>query len=104
MGQNKSIVEVDTELSDLIDGFLSRRRAELVSIKEAIRTNNFSALKDIGHSLKGSAGGYGFHYIGEVASEIELAAQSKDIQKLNKCFADLEAHLNTLKVVFVNMD
>ncbi len=59
------------------DEFLTTRREELVSIKAALALGEFKTLKDFGHKWKGFCNPYGFQELGEMAIEMEEAAENR---------------------------
>ncbi len=96
----KITVLVDREIQDLVPTFLTNRRRDLGSLREALKSGNFDAMRIIGHNLKGVGGGYGFHEITNIGAAIEKAG--KDAQ--NEILADLIAryaeYLDAVEVEF----
>lgn len=70
----KKIVEVPSELEELIPGFLANRKNDLDELKKFIQNNDFEAIAKIAHKIKGSAGGYGFDEMTEIAGAMEKIA------------------------------
>jgi len=70
MTAEKIVVTIDSDLEDLIPGFLSNRRKELVSLKQANTEGKAETIRSIGHSLKGVGGGYGFDVLSEIGAEL----------------------------------
>lgn len=78
-GSHESIrIRVDPEIASLVPGFLNNRRQDVVSIHEAVNQGDFETARILGHSMKGSGGGYGFDGITEIGGEIETAAKRRD--------------------------
>lgn len=96
-----NIVNVDIDLEDLIPNFLNNRAVEIKSLKEAAITSDFETLKFLSHSIKGTAGGYGFDYMSLLAKEIELATTDKSFEKIEKLILELEQHFNNIKIIYV---
>ena len=84
-------VQISRELEDMVPGYLSNRRNDLLAISKALETNDIDAIRVIGHGMKGSGGGYGFSRITEIGADLERAAKENnlsDIQDLKRALAD----------------
>ncbi|SRR6056297_1207302 len=99
MEDNK--VYIDQDLEILIPGYLENREEDTVKIKKLISEKDFDKIRVIGHSMKGSGGGYGFDYITEIGREIETAAGNQKITKIEKLVDDLEKYLNDVKIEYI---
>ncbi|MGB1885236.1 MAG: Hpt domain-containing protein [Gammaproteobacteria bacterium] len=97
---DRIVVNVDSDLEDLIPGFMDNRRKDLVKLEEMIGARDFDALCKIGHSIKGVGGGYGFDAITDFGAVIEKAAESQDIAALGRCQAEYADYLARVDVVF----
>lgn len=85
------VVEVDSELRDILPGFLENRKKDISDLKNALAKNDFKTIEKIGHRVAGSSGGYGFYELGKIAKEMELnckAGKTNDIEKLLKDFEE----------------
>ncbi|MBF0510648.1 MAG: Hpt domain-containing protein, partial [Deltaproteobacteria bacterium] len=79
MGQKIDyVVKVNSILEDLIPEFISDYRNYISSMHQSLADGDFDTLKRIAHSIKGSAGSYGFIYLGELGLAIELASKKPD--------------------------
>lgn len=96
----KITVKVDPDLAELIPGYLENRRKDIQSIKESIGRDNFESIRLLGHSMKGSGGGYGFDYVSEVGKSIEEAAKKSDVESIETQIVNLGDYLSRLEVVF----
>ncbi|MDB5107365.1 MAG: putative cytosolic protein [Candidatus Binatus sp.] len=94
------VVEINEELSDLIPGFLSRKRIEINSILVAVANHDYSAIGQIAHRLKGEGGSYGFDAITEIGDSIEIAATSHDDKNLIVLANRLLRYLDNVDIVF----
>lgn len=97
----KIIVQVDQDLADLIPGYLSNRRADIVAINKALETKDMDTIRIIGHSLKGSGGGYGFETITDIGRIMEKAAKENCAEDISLQLTRLEDYLNHLEITFV---
>jgi HPt (histidine-containing phosphotransfer) domain-containing protein len=64
------------ELVRLVEAFVDDLPRRLASIERAMADANVHALKRLIHQLRGSAGGFGFAAITELAASIERAADA----------------------------
>lgn len=96
----KIIVHIDPDLEPLIPGYLANRRKDIVAIGEALENKNLDKIRIIGHSMKGSGGGYGFDDITDIGMMMEKAAKegrSDDIRIQTK---RLEDYLRRIEIVY----
>lgn len=98
--ENKIIIPVDVRFKEILPQFLERQKANIATLREAHRSSNFDSLIYIGHMMKGGCGGYGFFRLGELAGEVELAAQSKNRDLLNEKIALMEHHFSNVTIEF----
>ncbi len=87
MSENKAkiTVQVESELEELIPGFIRNRHHDISKIDEHLGKMDFDSIRQIGHTMKGNGAGYGFDEISEIGKEIESAAdghRSDDVKKL----------------------
>ena len=69
----------DEDILELIPKYLDRLHCELGKLQDAIPTRDYETLRDIGHKIKGSGGGYGFDYISEIGRKLEGFAKAQDL-------------------------
>ena len=100
MSNDKIIVNIDPDLEDLIPGFLTNRKEDVVKLKSALQENNLDELRSIGHSLKGVGGGYGFQDITEIGAQIENCAKSNNIGTIEELINKLVDYLDRVKIVY----
>ncbi|MBI5186478.1 MAG: Hpt domain-containing protein [Nitrospinae bacterium] len=96
----KIIVRVDPDIQDLIPDFLKMRRDDIKSIQSALLKNDLRTIEILGHSMKGSGGGYGFDRISEIGGVLEIAAKNDNKEGIRKQTADLSNYLDRVEVVF----
>jgi CheY-like chemotaxis protein len=58
--------------------YVANRSNELEALREALRSEDFEAIRVIGHNCKGTGKGYGFPELSEIGGELEKAARGKD--------------------------
>lgn len=93
-------VTIDSELSDLIPGFLENRRKDLLQINTFLETANFLEIKNIGHKLKGNAGGYGFDELSKIGARLEKAATDSNRESVYKAFLEIKNYLDSIEITY----
>ena len=96
----KIIVTVDSDLEDLIPGFLENRNQDIKSIFDALARDDYAAIAKLGHTMKGVGGGYGFDAITDIGRSIEQAAGDKNPQKIKASLNELSDYLERIEIVF----
>jgi len=91
---------VDTDLQELIPGYLVNREKDLLMYQQALEKDDFDSIALLGHSMKGSGGGYGFNDLSQIGRAIEKAAKSRDKESVRKSIIDLTAYLKKLEIVY----
>ncbi len=97
-----TVVYVDPDLEDLIPGFLAKKRKNVEEIQELLADNNPKSLDEIrrlGHSMKGSGGGYGFNEITRIGKDIEDAANNKDEKAIEGLSNTLSQYISAVKIL-----
>jgi len=98
----RPVVHIDPDIAALVPRFLNNRRKDTLEINRLLAEGNIEAIRIIGHSMAGSAGGYGFPEIGKIGKAIENAARDTDHRKIKECTAQLSAYLSTVTVISGN--
>ncbi|MDH5762520.1 MAG: Hpt domain-containing protein [Nitrospinota bacterium] len=97
---DKIRVRVDPDLQDLIPGYLENRARDLLKYQENLEKNDFDAIAILGHSMKGSGGGYGFNGLSNIGRAIEKAAKNNDKDSVQQSINDLTDYLNKLEILY----
>ncbi len=98
------VAHVDRSLEDLIPRYLERRRGDIQAIQGAIALGDLATVQSLGHSMKGSGGGYGFQEITRFGGEIEVAAVAGDGAAVLESVAALTGYLDGVQIEFVDED
>ena len=93
-------IHIDSDLQDLIPNYLENREKDLLVYQEALEKGNFDTIAILGHSMKGSGGGYGFNDLSSIGRAIENAAKNKDKESIRQSIIDLMDFLKKLEVVY----
>lgn len=93
-------VRIDSDLQDLIPDYLRNREKDLLVYQQALEKGNFDTIALLGHSMKGSGGGYGFNGLTSIGRAIEKAAKNKDKDSVRQSIVDLMDFLKKLEIVY----
>lgn len=93
-------VYIDSDLEALIPQYLTNREEEVEKLKALLEAENFEEIRFIGHSLKGSGGGYGFDYLTELGAELERKAELAEKEELKSTIENLEDYLKNLEIIY----
>lgn len=93
-------VFVDGDMADLMPQFFANRALDLAGIRAALEASDFSVVRQLGHSLKGVGGAYGFDKVSRLGAEMERAAGAGDANAIARLAGELESYLASVKVSF----
>jgi len=93
-------VEVDEDLSDLIPGFLTHKRADVVTIVDAIARRDYAEIGRIAHRIKGEGTSYGFETMTEMGRSLEQAAAIHDDGAVATLARQLLNYMDRLEIVY----
>ncbi len=96
------VAHVERSLESLIPVYLQRRANDVVAIREAIAAGDFDKAQILGHSMKGSGGGYGFDHITEYGARIEEAAAAHDAAVVLDATRLLADYLDCVQIMIVD--
>jgi hypothetical protein len=97
---NNPVVHIDSDLSNLIPGFLANKRNDANKILAAAEIADFAALSTIGHKIKGEGGSYGLDAISDIGAEIEHAAKEKDVVAIRRHAQKLALYVDSVEIVY----
>jgi CheY-like chemotaxis protein/HPt (histidine-containing phosphotransfer) domain-containing protein len=93
------LVHADPRFADLIPGFLQHRRQNVSAMLDALGRGDFATVQNLGHSMKGAGGSWGFQAITDIGAELEKAAESADAAALRKWIGELSRYLDRVQIV-----
>lgn len=96
----KIVVQVDADLEDLIPGYLESRRQDVETVLQALENQDFETIRIVGHTMKGTGGGYGFDAITGLGHSLEEAAKGQNGEGIRQKAATLLAYLQSVEVVY----
>jgi histidine phosphotransfer protein HptB len=92
-------VEVDPDLIDLIPDFLTRKRADLETMKGALESGDLATIASVGHKIKGEGGSFGFDTLSEIGAALEQCGKRGDRDSAKRLVSDLSEYLGKVDVV-----
>jgi HPt (histidine-containing phosphotransfer) domain-containing protein len=96
----KIIAHVDPDLADLIPGYLANRKKDIAAIHDALEKKDLETVRILGHSMKGSGGGYGFETIADIGMLLEKAANDGREEMIRREIVRLEDYLRQIEIVY----
>lgn len=93
-------VEISRDLQDIVPIFLSNRRQDVRTLREALVKQDFGTVQALGHRMKGDGGGFGFDWITEIGAAMERAAKLEDHSTIEQHIVQLEDFLTRVVVVY----
>ena len=91
---NHSPTEIDSEMQDLINGYIKDKKEELNDLNKYLFENNFIKIYRIGHSIKGSGLSFGFNEITDFGLKLEISAKQKNANDLKRIISEYSIFLS----------
>lgn len=98
--KDRLIVEICSDLEDIVPIFLGNREQDLRTLRDALTRQDFGTIQTLGHRLKGDGGGYGFDRISEIGATMEQAARQEDYTTAELQILQLEDYLRRVLVIY----
>jgi CheY-like chemotaxis protein len=94
------VAHVDKDLKELIPKYLSERQNDINRIHDAIKEQDYEAVRSLGHTLKGSGGGYGFDQITEIGIHLEESANENNLEDIEKYTNELSYYIENVDIIY----
>ena len=98
--EDKIVVHIDADLKELIPGYLNSRYRDIQVMQKALAQGDYDTIHIVGHSMKGSGGGYGFDTITEIGGALEQAAKEGEPDAIRRWMDELRMYLERVQVVY----
>ena len=82
---------------EIIDDFLKQIPVNLFAVKKALNEEDLLLVQREAHVIKGASGNVGALALQEIAEQIEIAGEEKDLVKAGSFVAELDTQLEFLK-------
>jgi CheY-like chemotaxis protein len=96
--KDRILVKVRPIIADMIPGFLTSRRKDVESIREALEGGDLEKIRVLGHNMKGIGSSYGFPPITEIGRKLEEHASAGSKDTIRKLAAELSDYLDRVEV------
>jgi len=94
------VIEIDADLSELVPGFLDRKRADARAILSALDQGDTETVARLAHKMKGEGGSYGFDAITDLGRGLEQAAKEGDLDTAGQLGSELTQFLERVEIVY----
>ena len=98
--EGRIFARVDSDLTELIPGFMENRRQDVRAIVEGVERKDFEVIRVLGHDMKGSGGGYGFDTITDLGRCLEKAARGENPTEILKLARELANYLERVEILY----
>jgi HPt (histidine-containing phosphotransfer) domain-containing protein len=100
LGDERIIIRIDRDLEDLIPGYIENRQKDMKSILASLENEDYETIRILGHSMKGSGGGYGFDKITEIGKSIEQAAIDINSREIKNQIEELSCFIKGIEIIY----
>ena len=80
--RKREIAELDAQVLDLIRDYLASRKKDVERIAAALARRDFTAIRAIGHNMRGSGRIFGFSRLTVMGTELQNAADASDCEAI----------------------
>lgn len=94
----KIILHIDSDLEDIVPGYLEGRHRDVVLMSKMLGQQDFESLLALAHRIKGSGASYGFDTITNIGHDIETAAKNKEQKVVEASISALASYLKRIEV------
>jgi PAS domain S-box-containing protein len=98
------VIRIDQGLSDLVPGFLTRKREDARAVLAAAEHGDSEGVARLGHRMKGEGGSYGLDAITDLGRDLEQAGKDNDMDAARRLGRDLMNFLDRLEIVYCAME
>jgi CheY-like chemotaxis protein len=91
-------VSVEDWLKPVVGGYIEKRRADVVKLRDALERGDYATIRTLGHQMAGTGGGYGFERITEIGNTLEESAIANDTKRIRAGIVDLDHYLAAVRV------
>lgn len=92
------VFQVDPLLLPIMDGYLRGRSRDLARMEQALTAGDWSTIRTLGHSMRGSGTSYGLPPISAFGDALERAADAEDHATVECQLTALAAFLTQVRV------
>lgn len=82
----------------LISQYVTRRKADIASLRRALEEHRFDDIRVTGHNMSGSGSAYGLDRVSEIGAGLEVAAGKGDSAEITRLIDDLHRFVRDLRL------
>ena len=88
--------DINDLVQELVPEYLALRKQEVAKMMELLAASDFTRLRVLSHSLKGSGSSFGFPELTRIGAELERNAEALDAASFTRGLARLREYLESL--------
>ncbi len=93
-------LHIDPDLLPLIPNYLKNRESDIQAMQLALAEGDFELIQRLGHSMKGSGGGYGLDKISAFGQQLEYLAKLSNREAIREQIEGLQQYTEMLRQRF----
>jgi signal transduction histidine kinase/CheY-like chemotaxis protein len=93
-------IQVEEGMEDVVPGYLKKRRAEVPVYRAALAAGDLTAIRNMGHRMKGTGGGYGFQALTDLGSAFEKAALAGDREEIARSLDEFSRYIGAVELEY----
>jgi signal transduction histidine kinase/CheY-like chemotaxis protein/HPt (histidine-containing phosphotransfer) domain-containing protein len=93
-------IQVEEGMEDVVPGYLEKRRAEVPVYRAALAAGDLTAIRNMGHRMKGTGGGYGFQALTDLGSALEKAAVAGDTETIARNLDEFSRYIGAVELEY----
>lgn len=97
-------IDVDPAVRTLLPTYLRRRFNDVATIAELLDQEDFTAIRRLGHNMRGSGAAYGLSEVSHFGAYIETAAENSNHEKIWEWTEALHAFVSRFDLDSVDID
>jgi CheY-like chemotaxis protein/HPt (histidine-containing phosphotransfer) domain-containing protein len=98
-GTSRIPIAIDEDILELVPLFLAEREADVAALEVTLENGSFEAARRIGHQLKGNGGAYGFSWLSELGTALEVAAIAESASDISLAKDYLTRYLSLVEII-----
>ncbi len=95
----KPAVQSDSDIDELIPGYLENRRKDVAKITDAIAREDFGLVWTLGHNMQGTGASYGMEDVSKIGRSLSLAAKVRNREAVRQCTSELAEYLDRVTLL-----
>ena len=96
----KQTIIVKSKIKKFIPQFMENTKNDIELLKKSLKTKDYTVISRNAHSMKGYAKPFGFEYIGELAAQIQEAAEDQIYDDLEPMIKELDEYYQNIEIVY----